>query len=142
MGVHGIHDVLSEIAWVGGGVAHPADARHLGHTRQKGREIPSRVRGIAVTVHVLSQQLDLAVALAGQAARFRHHAVAGAAALRSARERHHAIRARFVAALDDGDIGAMGIVAAGERGIEGLIRYQAQAGDPAFAGFEPPQHLA
>jgi hypothetical protein len=139
--VHGVDDGAHEIARVRSGVADAADARNFGHARQQGREIPAGRRRIAIAVHVLPQQLDFGVALLGQAARFRHHALAGAAALRTARERHHAIGARFVAAFDDRDVGAVGIVAARERRVESLFGIEAQAGDVAVAGFDLHQHL-
>ena len=110
--------------------------------RQQRGEIPAGGRRIAIAVDVLAQQLDFGVAGIGQAARFGHHAFAGAAALRPARERHHAIGAGFVAAFDDGDVGAVRIVAARERRIEGFVGIEAQAGDAAVAGFELHQHFA
>src|SRR5262249_18778079 len=94
------------------------------------------------TVDVLSQKLNFGVALFRQLPRFSHHALAGAAALRAAGKRYYAIGARLIAALDDRDVGAMRIVAAGERGVEGLFGIQRQAGDAAMAGFELDQHLA
>ena len=132
--------LLHEIARVGGGVADAADARDLGHARQQRGEIPAGGRRIAIAVHVLAQQLNLGIAPLGQAARLLHHARAGAAALRAARERHHAVGALLVAALDDGDRSSVGIVAVRKRGVEGLVRRQAQAGDAAVSGFELDQH--
>ncbi len=127
---------------MGGGIAHAADAGNPGHARQQGGEIPAGGRGVAIAVDVLTQQLDLGVAALRQAARFVHHALAGAAALRPAREGHHAIGARLIASLDDGDVGPVGVVAAGERRVEGFVRIEAQAGDPAVSRFELHQHLA
>ena len=98
-------------------------------------------RGIAIAVDVLAEQLDLGVAGIGEASGFFHHAGAGAAALRPAGERHHAIGAALVAAFDDRDVGAMRIVAARERRVEGFVGIEAEAGDALVAGFELHQHF-
>src|SRR5260370_6779350 len=100
------------------GEAHAADSWNAADAGQELREIPACGRRIAIAVHVLSEQLNFAVPRPGELARFGQHGGAGAASLRSARERYHAICAGFIAALDDGDVGAMRIVAAGERRIE------------------------
>ncbi len=139
--VDGVDDFLDEIARVRRGEAHAPDAIHFAHGSQQAREIPTGGRRIAIAVYVLAQQLDFDVAHASQLARFVQHALAGAAALRPARERHHAIGARFVAAFDDGDVGAVRIVAPGERRFERLIVIQAQAGDAAVSGFQLHQHF-
>ncbi len=98
-------------------------------------------RRIAIAVDVLAEKLDFLIAHARQLARFLENAFAGAATLGTARERHHAIGAGFVAALDDGDVGAVRIVAAREGRVEGFFRVQAQAGDMAIAGFQLHQHF-
>ncbi len=142
VGIHSVDDGADEIARVRGGVADAADAGDFGHAGQQRGEIPAGGRGIAIAVDVLPQQLDFGVALFGQAAGFGHDAFAGAAALGPAREGDDAVGAGFVAAFDDGDVGAVRIVAAGERGVEGLFGVEAQTGDAAVAGFELHQHLA
>ena len=142
VGVHGIDDGAHEIARMAGGVAHAAHAGDFGDARQQRGEVPSGGRGIAVAVDVLAEQLDFGVALFGEPARFRHDALAGAAALRSAGEGHHAIGAGFVAAFDDGEVGAVRVVAARERRVEGFGVVEAQAGDAAVAAFELDQHFA
>src|ERR1035438_10202892 len=141
IGVHGVHDGFGEVARVGSGVAHAADTGDLAGARQQRGEVPASGRGVAVAVHVLPEKLDFRVAGFGQAARFGHYAFAGAAAFRPAREGHHAIGARLVAAFDDGDVGAMRIVAAGERRIEGFVSIQAEAGDVAIARLKLHQHF-
>src|SRR5262249_39620641 len=98
-------------------------------------------RRIAIAVDVLSEQLNLGVPLLCQPCGFRDHAFARAATLRPASEGHDAIGARFVTALDDGDVRAMRIVASRQRSIECLVGIQAQTGDAAVTGFELNQHL-
>src|SRR5437016_4975172 len=94
-----------------------------------------------MAVDVLPQELDLRVTVRDQLSRFGQSRRGGAAALRTASERHYAVRAGFVAALDDGDVGAMRIVAAGERRLERVFGIEAQARDAAIARFELHQHL-
>src|SRR5258708_6608091 len=113
------------------GVADAPYAIHFGHSRQQGGEIPTRRRGIAIRVYILTEQLNLGEPALRQAASFHHYALAGAAALRPTCKRHHTVRARFVAALDDRDIRAVRIVAPRERRVEGLISIEAQPGDAA-----------
>ena len=50
--------------------------------------------------------------------------------------RHHAVGAGVVAAFDDGDVGADGIVAAGDFGLECLVGIEIEAHHAAAAGFE------
>ena len=114
---------------------------HFGHSRQQRRKIPSRRRWIAVAVYVLAQQLNFGVARARELPRLRHHALRRGTALRTARKRHHAICARFVAAFDDGDVRAVGIIAARERRVESFVRFQTQARHPAISGLDPHQHF-
>lgn len=59
--------------------------------------------------------------------------LAGAAPFLSPSERHHAISAGLVAPFHDGDEGAEGVVAPGERRFEGVLGIEAQPGDAAFA---------
>ena len=56
---------------------------------------------VAVRVHVLAEERDLAVALRGELARLRDDLVERAAALRAAAERDDAVGAGLVAAVDD-----------------------------------------
>ena len=137
----GVDNALAEIARMRRGEAHAADAGNLPDVIEQRGEIPARGRRIAIAVHVLAEQLNFAVARARQLQRFGDHRRAGAAALRTARERDHAIGAGFVAAFDDREVGAMRIVAAGHRRLEGVLGIEAQAGDAAVAGFELHQHL-
>ncbi len=64
-----------------------------------------------------------------------------AAAFRAARERNYAVGAGLVAALNDGDVGPVRIVAARKRRIECLVRIQAQPGDAAISLLQLYQHL-
>ena len=65
-----------------------------------------------------------------------------AAALLAARVRHHAVGAELVAAFDDGDVAAVGVLAGGELGLEGLVGLAVvEAGDAGLAGFKPGEHL-
>ncbi len=139
--VDGVDDVLDEIARVRGGEAHAADSVHFADRAQQSREIPAGGRRVAIAVDVLAQKLDFGVAHGREFARFLEDAGAGAAALGSARERDHAVGAAFVAAFDDGDVGAVGIVAAREGSFESFFGVEAQAGDAAVARFELHQHL-
>ncbi len=119
-GVDGVDDVAGKIAGVAGGEAHAVDSAHLAHGRQQFGKAPLPFR-IAVAVHVLAQQLDLGIALVGDAARLGEHRGRGAAALFAARIGDHAVGAEFVAAFDDGDVAAIGVLASGEFGLEGLV---------------------
>ena len=61
IGVHGVHDGFDEIARVGRGEAHAANAGHLAATRQQRGEIPARGRRVAVAVDVLAEQAGFRV---------------------------------------------------------------------------------
>ena len=71
-----------------------------------------------------------------EAAGFVEDACARAGAFRAAGVRDDAIGAGFVAAFDDGDVGAEGMIAAGDFGFEGLVGIGIEARDAAIAGFE------
>src|SRR5579875_3086704 len=141
VGVDGVDDLADEIARMRGRETYAAYSGSAPHVSKQCREIPTGGRRIAVTVHVLAEKLDLGISSRGQLACFGHDGGAGAAALRPACERHDAIGAGFIASFDDGDVGAMRVVAARERRIEGLIGIEAQAGDAAIARFELYQHF-
>ncbi len=119
-GVDGLDDVAGEVARVAGGEAHAPDAGHLANGSQQLGEaqLPFRV---AIAVHVLAQQLNLGVAQVGDAPRLGEHRGRTAAALLAARVRDDAVGAELVAAFDDGDVAAVGILARGELGLEGLV---------------------
>src|SRR5581483_7840396 len=81
-------------------------------------------------------KLHFCIAKLGKGLRFPKNAVARAAALRSAGHWNYAVGAGFIAAFNDGDIRAMGIVTARKGRIESFIGIEAQAGDPAIARLE------
>ena len=55
---------------------------------------------------------------------------------------HDAVGAELVAALDDGDVAAVGVLAGGELGLEGLVGLAVvEAGDAGLAGFKAAEHL-
>src|SRR5690242_4921924 len=139
--VDGVNDVFDEVARVRSDETNAADAVDFPDGAEQAGEVPAGGRRIAVAVYVLAEKLDLDVAYLRQFARFLQDAFAGPAALRPPRERHNTIGARFVAAFDDGDVRAMRIIAAGERGFESFVGIENQAGDAAVAGFELHQHL-
>jgi hypothetical protein len=85
--------------------------------------------------------LDLAKTLIGETPRFGHHAFARPAALRPSRERNHAICARLVATFDDRNVGAVRIVAADKRRVEGFVGLELETRDTPVTGFELHQHL-
>src|SRR4029077_1734643 len=113
--------------------ADAPDAVDFADATQHARKIPAGRRRVAITIDVLAEQLDFGIAYARQFARFLENALTCAATLRTSREGHHAIGAGFVAALDDGDVGAVRIVAAREGRVERFLGGQAQASDVAVA---------
>src|SRR5437879_41809 len=66
---------------------------------------------IFVGIYVLAEQLNFGVAEIGHLAGFGENRIRSPAALFSAREWHDAVSAKLVAALDDGDISALGFAA-------------------------------
>ena len=141
IGVDGFDDVPREIAGMAGGEANAADARDLADGREQFGEAQLPFR-IAVAVDVLAEELDLGVSLVGDAARFREHRDRSAAALFAARVRDHAVGAELVAAFDDGDVSAVGILARGEFRLEGLVGLPVvESSDAVLASFEAAEHL-
>ena len=134
--VDGFDDLAGEIVGMRSGEAHAADSRHLGDGAQQVDKIQPARRGIAIGIDGLAEQLNFGVAGVGEAARFGENGVARAAALGTARVRHDAIGAGVVAAFDDGDVGADGIVAAGDFGFKSFVGVEIEARDAAAARFE------
>ena len=135
-GVDGVDDVAGEVARVAGGEADAADAGDLADGGEQFGEGPLPFR-IAVAVDVLAEELDLGVAEVGDAAGFFEDGGGGAAALLAAGVGDDAVGAEFVAAFDDGDVAAVGVLAGGELGLEGLVGLAVvEAGDAVLAGFE------
>ena len=98
--------------------------------------------GVAVGVDVLAEELDFGVAEVDHLAGFDEHGGGGAAALLAASVRDDAVGAELVAALDDGDVAAVGIGAGGELGLEGEVGLAVvEAGDALSAGFEASEHV-
>src|SRR5580704_2452772 len=97
------------------------------------------IRGIAIGIYGLTQELNLGVADVGEFAYFPQDRIAGAAAFGPARIGHHAIRASLVAALDDGEIGAEGMIAPRQFSFECLVGVGVKAGDSVLSGFQARQ---
>ena len=141
VGIDGFNDVAGEIAGMAGSEANAADPRHLADGRKQLGEAQLPFR-IAVAVDVLAQQLDLGIALVGDAPRLCKHGCGSAAALFAPRVRDDAIGAELVAAFDDGDVSAVRILARGEFGFECLFGLPVvEPGDAILAGFKSAQHL-
>src|SRR5579862_7430546 len=140
-GVDGLDNVAGEVARVAGGEADAANPRHLPYGRQEFGEAELAFR-VAVAVHVLAEELDLGVAGIGDATRFGQHRSGGPAALLAARIGHHAVGAELVAALDDGDVAAIGVLPGGKFGFESLVGLAVvESGDTVLAGLKSGQHL-
>ena len=56
-----VHNLLHEIARMGGREPHAPDARHAPDIVQQRCEVPGRRRRVPITVYVLPQQLDLGI---------------------------------------------------------------------------------
>ena len=139
--IDGLDNIAGKVARVAGRKAHPADARNLPDGGQQFGEAPLPFR-VAVAVHILAEELNLRVALVGDAPRLRQHGSRPAAALLAPGIRHHAVGAELVASLDDGDVAAIGVLAGGELGLEGLVGLAVvQAGDARLACLQARQHL-
>src|SRR5882724_2392531 len=139
--LNGLNDVGAKIARVRGGKADAAHARHLGGSLEEPGEFHFAGRWIGVGIYGLAEELHFGVAERGELAQFAENGIAGAASLRPARVRNDAVRAGLVAAFDDGEISAPGIVAAREFGLECFIGVGIEAGDTLFAGFELREQL-
>src|ERR1700739_2182916 len=140
-GVDGFDDVAGEIAGVAGGEADAADAVHLADGSEQFGEAQLPFR-IAVAVDVLAEELDLGVSLVGDTARLCEDRYGSAATLFASRVWNHAVGAEFVAALNDGDVSAVGILARSKFGFEGLVGLAVvETSDTVFAGFEAAEHF-
>ena len=141
VGVDGLDDLAGKVARMAGGEANAANARDLANgDKQFGEgQLPFRV---PVAVDVLAKQLNLGVAEVGDAAGLGKNRGAGPAALLAARIRDHAVGTELVAALDDGDVAAVGVLAGGELGLEGLVGLAViEAGDSGLPCLEADEHL-
>src|SRR6185437_14221663 len=140
-GIDGRNNITSEVARMAGGEAHAPDSRDLAHRGEQLGEAALALR-IAVAVDVLPQELDFRIAQVGNAPRLIENGSRGTAALLAARVWNHAIGAELVAALDDGDVAAVRVLAGGEFGFESLLGLAVvQAGNARFARFKSRQHL-
>ena len=98
--IHGVHDVLHEIARVRRGVADAADARRSRPRAPAASRNPSRrARDRGSCSRSVPATGSRCSPAAASRARFGHHALAGAAALGAARERHHAVGAAICRSL-------------------------------------------
>src|SRR6185437_8237375 len=129
--VDGVDDVAREIVGMRSHKAHAANPGDFRNGAQQFHKSEMPRRGIAIRVDSLAEELDFGVAAVDKAADFVEDSGAGAAALRTARVRHDAISARVVAALDDGQIGAKGIVAWRDFGFECFLRVEGKTSDAA-----------
>jgi len=139
--VHGVHDGFDEIARCEV-VYRTRRMPGIWLTRASSVRIPRGRRRVAETVDVLAEELDVGIACS---ARRRASAITlSPVRLRSGPRVNGTTQYAqfFVAAFDDGDVGAVRVVAARERRVERLIGIEAQPGDAAGAGFELHQHLA
>ena len=140
-GVDYVNDILAEVTRMRGGKAHPLHARNLSHSGQQFGErlLPCR---ILIRIYVLAQQLDFAVAQVGHLTSFRQDRIGGAAPLFAAGVGHDAVRAKFVAAFNDGDVPAMRVGTGSELGFKALVGLAiVEAGDVAVPGLDLYQHL-
>ena len=138
-GIDGLDDITAEIARMRGHETHAANSRYLRHGQKQLRKRQPPARGVAIGIHRLAQELNLRVAHLRKLAHFPQNGIAGAAAFRSARIRHHAVRASLIAALDDCEISAEGMVAPRQFRFESFVGISFQAGDAAFAVLQPRQ---
>src|ERR1700747_3477977 len=111
--IHCRNYVRSKIPRMRSRKSHTANPWQLGRFDQQFAKTHFARRRIGVRIDGLAQKLHFAIAEIGELLELGQDATAIAAALGSARERHHAVSARLVAALDDGQISAPGIVAPG-----------------------------
>ena len=134
--VNRLDNLAREIVRMRSGEPHAADARDGGDGVEQIHEIHAAGRGVTVGIDGLAEQLNFGVAGIGQAADFRENRIAAAAAFRAACVWDDAVGAGIVAALNDGEIGAKGIVAARDFGFESFLGIEVEAGDAASAGFK------
>src|SRR5438552_3479277 len=137
----GLNDVRAKIARMRRGEAHAAHAGHFRRGAQKFGEFHFGRRRIRIGIYGLPEELDFGVAKRGELTQFAENGIAGAAALGAARVRNDAIRAGLVAAFDDGEIGAPGIVAAREFCFEGFVGVGVETSDALFPSFELRKQL-
>src|SRR5215469_1491230 len=136
-----LNDILAEVPGMRSGEAHAAYSRNLADRRQQLSKALLPLR-ISVSVYVLSQQLDIGIAQVGHLPGLGQDRFGCPAALFAARVWNHAVGAKLVAALDDGDVTAMGIAAGGEFGFEGLIGLPViQSGYAVLPRLDLHQHL-
>jgi hypothetical protein len=134
--VDGVDDVLAEVARVRRGETHAADTGDAGGGDEQFGECHGARRGIAIGIDGLAEELEFGVAERGELADFAKDRVAGAAALGAARIGDDAVGAGLVTAFDDGEVGAEGIIAAGDFSLEGFIGVDVETHDAAVAGFD------
>src|SRR5208282_4530554 len=132
----GLHDVRSKVTRMGRGEAHAPDAGHLRNARQQFGKAPARGRWVPPGIHNLAQNLNLRVTLVHKAAALSDNLGARAAALRPPCHGHNTEGAMLVAALDNGQISAEALVAAGELGLKTILGVEIQSFHPAVSGLE------
>ena len=136
MRVDGGDDVRAEIAGVRGGKANAADAGRIGDGQEETGEGHRARRRVTIGIYGLAEELNFGIAEGGEFADFAEDGIARAAALGAARKGDDAVGTGLVASFDDGEVGAEGIVAAGDFGFEGFVRVRVETHDAAIAGFD------
>src|SRR6266568_2693914 len=140
-GIDHINDVASKVTRVAGSEAHTADAGDFSYRREQFREglLPFRV---AVAIYILPEQLNFGISLIGDATRLGEHGRRTAAALLPARVWDDTVGAEFVAALDDGDVAPVGVLARRELGFKCFVGLAVvEAGNSVLACLETREHL-
>src|SRR5437899_13065943 len=100
---------------------------NVGDGQQQLRETHPSWRWIGVRIDRLPEKLNFGVAQVRELPDFPQNRIARAATLRAPRVRHDAVRAGFVAAFDDGQVRAPGIVAPRHFGLKRFVRVRSQA---------------
>src|SRR5262249_9336004 len=137
----GMDNVSCEVAWMGSRETHSADSWDFRYGHEQFCKCPL-TSWIAVRIHVLAEELNLAVSAVGKAASFLKNRLGGSTALFAARVRNNAIRAELVAAFNDGYVAPIGIRSDCEWSVEGLVSLAiVEPGYSALPCFDLHQHL-
>src|SRR5215469_177800 len=136
-----LNNVPGEVARMRRCEAHSTQTGNLRNGYQKFRK-RLLTNWIAVRIHVLPEELDLAVSAVSESTRFFENRVGSTTALFTPRVRNNAVRAELVAALDDRYVASVRVRADREWGIEGLVRLTVvESGYTSLPCFNLHQHL-